>query len=159
MPYQKVKACLFNEEGYRPHLVNFGVLNKSVTKTVELTAEQQKRVWTAFSANKTLHQLAPHIQMRLGYDGKRFIFVEGMERFENPPRDHKSVRRGLVCFDAQDRPVAWVAFSEKDGTRLMQPEDTTSPVLNGILWDPFVLGKIFDELGLPVPPKKAEGEK
>jgi hypothetical protein len=37
-----------------------------------------------------------------------------------------------------------LAFSEKDGTRLVEPDDTIAPVLNGVLWDPFKLGEIFD---------------
>ena len=51
VPYQKVKICLFNEKGWQPYLVNFGEINSSITKSIELTPDQQKRVWTAFTAD------------------------------------------------------------------------------------------------------------
>jgi hypothetical protein len=159
MAYAKVKACVFNEEGWKSRLVNFGDINDSITKSIELTSEQQKRVWTAFTAGRETHQTAPHVRMTVGYDGIRFAFIEGLGRIENPPSDSKTIRRGLICLDAQERPVAWLAFSEKDATRLIEPDDTVTPLLNGVLWDPFKLGKIFDELGLSVPPPKPDSEK
>ena len=95
----------------------------------------------------------------MGLDGMRLAFIDGVGRITNLPMDQETIRRGMICFDAQERPVAWLAFSEKDGGRLMQPDDTTQPLLNGIYWDPFKLGKLFDELGLPVPPAKSVPEK
>jgi hypothetical protein len=59
----------------------------------------------------------------------------------------------VICFDENDKPVAWLAFSEMDGNRFMQPRDSYLSECGMVVWDSFKLAKILDELGLPVPPK------
>jgi hypothetical protein len=93
-PFAKVKVCLFNELGGNPYLVHLGVPNASISKTLELSKEQQERVWTAFTAETRQHQRAPGFSIRFEYLGTRYFFIEGLGRFPDLTRDSAFVRRG-----------------------------------------------------------------
>lgn len=157
MPYKRVRLYVFNEGEWNPYLVHLGKVTDGIRKSMELNSDQQRKVWNAFAPARPPQKIAPHLAIQIMYDGSRHLVVDQLGRIENPTEDRKTIRQGLVCFDQDDQPVAWLSFSAKDGQRLMHPRDGIQ--YTNMVWDPFVLGKVFEELGMGMPSTNPEADK
>jgi hypothetical protein len=145
-PYSKVKIYAFSEGR---SIVHLGRVNPSVTKEVELNEEQRANLWTACGegpASRTVGDKEISFDFYGAYVYRRKSWGEDSDSVSWKP-GIECFRHGLVCFDAADKPIAFVNLSFPSATRRAFPSDWTA---GQKWWDVIHLAELFREFGIPV---------